>query len=91
NDAEVDTKPELEIYADDVKCSHGASTGRLDEDMLFYLRSRAVPEDTARSLLTFAFAEDVIARLRLKPIRDRLEYIVVGRLPDAEQIREFME
>ena len=90
NDAEVDTKPELEIYADDVKCSHGASTGQLDEDMLFYLRSRAVPEDTARSLLTFAFAGDVIARLKLKPIRDRLEYIVVGRLPDAEQIREFI-
>jgi len=91
NDAEVDTKPELEIYADDVKCSHGATTGQLDKDMLFYLQSRAIPADTARSLLTFAFADDVIRRLRLKTVRDRLEYLVVGRLPDADQIREFVE
>lgn len=91
NDAEVDTKPELEIYADDVQCSHGATTGQLDENMLFYLRSRAISEEVARNLLTFAFADDVITRLRLKPVRDQLEYLVVGQLPDSEQIREFIQ
>jgi len=91
NGAEVDTKPELEIYADDVKCSHGATSGQLDEDMLFYLQSRAIPAETARSLLTFAFADHVIRRLHLKAVRDRLEHLIVGRLPDAEQIREFVE
>ena len=90
DDAEIDTKPELEIYADDVKCSHGATIGRLDESMLFYLRARAIEEDTARSLLTFAFADEVIKRIRLAPIRARLEHMVLGKLPDAGLIREFM-
>ena len=89
DDAEIDTKPELEIYADDVKCSHGATVGQLDKDMLFYLRSRAIDEDTARSLLTFAFAEEVISKINLQAIRNRLEYLVVGQLPDADLIREF--
>lgn len=90
DDAEIDTKPELEIYADDVKCSHGATVGQLDQDMLFYLRSRAIDEDTARSLLTFAFAEEVINKINLLPIRDRIEFLVVGQLPDANLIREFI-
>ena len=89
DDAEIDTKPELEIYADDVKCSHGATVGQLDKDMLFYLRSRAIDEETAKSLLTFAFAEEVINRIKFEPIRNRLEYLVVGQLPDASLIREF--
>ena len=88
--AEVDTKPELEIYADDVKCSHGATVGQIDETALFYLRSRAIDEQTARNLLTFAFAGEVVNRIRLKPIRDRLEHIVMGKLPQAEQIGEFV-
>ena len=87
--AEVDTKPELEIYADDVKCSHGATVGQLDHNMLFYLRSRAIDEETAKSLLTFAFAEEVIKEITLKPIRSRLEQTVIGRLPDADVIQEF--
>ena len=91
NDAEIDTKPELEIYADDVKCSHGATVGQLDDNMLFYLRSRAVDESTARSLLTFAFADEVIKRIKFAPIRERLEYTVAGRLPDASLIKEFMQ
>jgi Fe-S cluster assembly protein SufD len=90
DDAEIDTKPELEIYADDVKCSHGATVGQLDEHMLFYLRSRAIDESTARSLLTFAFADEVIRRIKFSPIRERLEQKVVGRLPDAALIEEFM-
>ncbi len=89
DNAEADTKPELEIYADDVKCSHGATVGQLDEAVLFYLRSRAIDEDTARSLLTYAFAGDVINRIKLTPIRERLEQLVIGRLPDANLIREF--
>lgn len=87
--AEIDTKPELEIHADDVKCSHGATVGQLDKDMLFYLRARAIDEDRARSLLTYAFADEVISRIALPPIRGRLEYLVVGQLPDAALIREF--
>lgn len=87
--AEIDTKPELEIYADDVKCSHGATVGQLDENMLFYLRSRAIEEETAKSLLTFAFAEEVINKIAFLPIRNRLEHIVIGKLPDAELIQEF--
>lgn len=89
DDAEIDTKPELEIYADDVKCSHGATVGQLDENMLFYLRSRAIDEETARSLLTYAFADEVISKINLPEIKQRLEYLVVGQLPDAALIREF--
>ena len=89
NDAEIDTKPELEIYADDVKCSHGATVGQLDKDMLFYLQSRAIDEDTARSLLTYAFADEVISKISLAPIRNRLENLVIDQLPNAALIREF--
>jgi Fe-S cluster assembly protein SufD len=63
-DAEIDTKPELEIFADDVKCSHGATAGELDERALFYLRSRGLEPATARSLLTYAFADEVLERFK---------------------------
>ncbi|HUG98280.1 MAG TPA: Fe-S cluster assembly protein SufD [Gammaproteobacteria bacterium] len=88
-EAEVDTKPELEIYADDVKCAHGATTGQLDDTALFYLRSRGIDEHTAKSLLTFAFADTVLTRMSLAPLRRHAEQLVVGRLPDADLIREF--
>jgi len=88
--AEVDTKPELEIYADDVICSHGATVGQLDEQALFYLRSRAIDEETARSLLTFAFADEVVSRIGEQAIRDRLEQAIVGRLPDHERLKDFV-
>jgi Fe-S cluster assembly protein SufD len=87
--AEVDTKPELEIYTDDVKCSHGATIGQLDRAALFYLRSRGIDEETATSLLTFAFADTVLARMTLAPVRRHAEQLVLGRLPDADRIREF--
>ncbi len=61
--AEIDTKPELEIYADDVKCSHGATIGQLDEQQLFYLRSRGLDMDTAHRLLITAFAEELLLEL----------------------------
>ncbi len=76
--AEVDTKPELEIYADDVVCSHGATVGQLDEDSLFYLRSRGMGEDDARNLLTYAFAESVIERIELDSVRRRLGKAIAG-------------
>jgi len=90
DDAEIDTKPELEIYADDVKCTHGATVGQLDDDMLFYLRSRAVDEKTARSLLTYAFADEVISEINLKEIQNKLERLIIGRLPDSSLIREYV-
>lgn len=70
---EIDTKPALEIYADDVKCSHGATVGQLDNTALFYLRSRGVPEQEARSILTLAFAESVLERISITGLRDHLE------------------
>ena len=88
--AEVDTKPELEIYADDVKCSHGATTGSLDANSLFYLRSRGIDEETARGLLTFAFAEDVVDRLELLPLRKMLEREVIEFLPQSKTIEAFV-
>src|SRR5690606_19895190 len=88
--AEIDTKPELEIYADDVKCSHGATVGQLDQNMLFYLRSRGLDEHTARALLVFAFADAALSKLPITEIRAHLEEKVTGRLPDADIIREFI-
>ncbi|MBC7943976.1 MAG: Fe-S cluster assembly protein SufD [Burkholderiales bacterium] len=79
--AEIDTKPELEIYADDVKCTHGATIGQLDDAMLFYLRSRGLDEAAARSLLIYAFAHDIIDRMALQPLRKRLERQLIERLP----------
>ena len=80
DDAEVDTKPELQIYADDVQCSHGATVGKLDEGMLFYLRSRAIAEDAAKSILTFAFAQEVMNRCKLDLVRKHLEGLVSEKL-----------
>ena len=77
--ARVDTKPQLEIFADDVKCTHGATVGRLDETALFYLRSRGLSNTVARKLLTYAFAADVLERLALTPLREALEARVLER------------
>ena len=91
DDSEIDTKPELEIYADDVKCNHGATIGQLDNDMLFYLRSRAVDEQTARSLLTYAFADEIINNISFQSIKNKLEHLIIGRLPDSSLIREYAQ
>jgi len=77
--AEIDTKPELEIYADDVKCAHGATVGQLDEDAYFYLRSRGVDGQSARSILTFAFAADIAAGISIEPLRQWLEQRIIQR------------
>ncbi|MEK0082663.1 Fe-S cluster assembly protein SufD [Benzoatithermus flavus] len=81
DDAEIDTKPELEIYADDVKCSHGATSGNLDPVALFYLRSRGLERETAESLLTFAFAAEVIERFSDETVRRQVRRVALSRLP----------
>lgn len=79
--AEIDTRPELEIYADDVKCSHGATVGEIDPEQMFYLRSRGIDEESARALLTFAFANRLLARLGPERLRARAARLVAGQLP----------
>jgi Fe-S cluster assembly protein SufD len=71
--AEADSRPQLEIYADDVKCAHGSTVGQLDPDALFYLRSRAVDEALARNMLIYGFASDILTRMNLAPVRAQLE------------------
>jgi len=88
--AEVDTKPELEIYNDDVKCSHGATVGQLDKEALYYLRSRGIGEATARSMLTFAFAEALVQKIGVGDLRNRIEQRVIELLPESERIRSFV-
>jgi len=79
--ATINSKPQLEINADDVKCTHGTSIGHLDEDSVFYLRSRGVGPDEARTILTYGFADDVLNRMKLDAIRVRLECALVARMP----------
>lgn len=79
SDARMYTKPQLEIYADDVKCSHGATVGQIDENALFYLRSRGISLSEARMLLMFAFTNDVIEQIRLDSLKDRLKHLVEKR------------
>jgi Fe-S cluster assembly protein SufD len=78
-EARVDTKPQLEIFADDVKCTHGATVGRLDDTALFYMRSRGISPSQARRLLTYAFAADVLEKIELVPLRQALEAQVLER------------
>lgn len=78
--AKMNTKPQLEIYNDDVKCSHGATTGQLDTNALFYLRSRGIAYEEARHLLMYAFADEVISKISLEPLRERMNSMVEKRL-----------
>lgn len=80
-EALVDTRPQLEILADDVKCAHGAAVGRLDEQSLFYLRARGIPKAEAERLLTYAFASEVVGAVSLEPLRARVEQMLAARLP----------
>lgn len=80
NEARVDTKPQLEIFADDVKCAHGATVGQLEEEQLFYLASRGMHTDIARNLLTYGFAEEVIDKIRIESIKAQLDEAVLNRL-----------
>jgi len=78
--ARVDTKPQLEIYADDVKCAHGAAVGQIDQEELFYLETRGINPELGRSLLTYGFAEEVIEKIKLESIRSQLDEIVMRQL-----------
>ncbi len=80
-DAQITTKPQLEIFADDVKCTHGATVGQLDQDALFYLRSRGLSRDQARQLLTHAFAADLLGHIKVEAIRSQLDALLLERLP----------
>jgi Fe-S cluster assembly protein SufD len=85
-DALIDTKPQLEINNNDVKCTHGSTIGRLDEESIFYLRSRGIGVEAARSLLTYAFASEIINRIKVEPLRATLENLVVTRLQQGRQM-----
>ncbi|MGH9382574.1 MAG: Fe-S cluster assembly protein SufD [Thermoanaerobaculia bacterium] len=84
----VNSNPQLEIFADDVKCTHGSTVGRLDELAIFYLRSRGIGEEAARSLLTYAFASDIVGRVRVEPLRRELEEFLFRRLPKGDIVRQ---
>ena len=80
NEARVDTKPQLEIFNDDVKCSHGATVGQLEEEELFYLLSRGLNDNLARNLLTYGFAEEIINKIEIESIKKQLDEAVLNRL-----------
>ena len=80
NDARVDTKPQFEIFNDDVKCAHGATVGQLEEEELFYLLSRGLSESLARNLLTYGFAEEIINKIEIESIKKQLDEAVLNRL-----------
>jgi Fe-S cluster assembly protein SufD len=90
DDATINTKPQLEIYADDVKCTHGATVGQLDDEQLFYLRARGIGLEQARALLTFAFANDIIGRIKVASLREQLEgaLLTSSHLPRLADIED---
>ncbi|MBI2383482.1 MAG: Fe-S cluster assembly protein SufD [Gammaproteobacteria bacterium] len=88
--AEIDAKPELEIYNDDVKCAHGATCGQLDESALYYLRSRGLTLETARNLLLFTFAHEVLGRIPLASARRLAERLLLARLPGGKALEELL-
>jgi Fe-S cluster assembly protein SufD len=84
--AHIDTKPQLEIFADDVKCTHGATVGRIDQNALFYMKSRGVSAEQARRLLTYAFAADVLETIECEPVKEALEAQTLERFAGAEAV-----
>jgi Fe-S cluster assembly protein SufD len=87
--AEIDTRPQLEIHADEVKCAHGATTGRLDPNMLFYMLSRGLDRDTAQSLLVYAFLADALTGMSVASARAAIESALIAQLPDSQTLRNF--
>ena len=83
NDAEADAKPQLEIYADDVKCAHGVTVGQLDEKSIFYLQSRCIDELSAKNILTFAFANEMVDKVLIKSLHDQLLEQLLTRFPQV--------
>ncbi|MGD0501310.1 MAG: Fe-S cluster assembly protein SufD [Steroidobacteraceae bacterium] len=87
--AEIDSRPQLEIHTDEVKCAHGATTGRLDPNMLFYMLSRGLDRDTAQSLLIYAFLADVLTGMSVHAARNAIENALIPQLPDSQVLRKF--
>ena len=84
DEASIDAKPQLEIYADDVKCSHGATVGKLDEQAFFYIRSRGVPEESARSMLIRAFVDDVVSEINIDHLKEKVNHTIFEHLHREE-------
>jgi Fe-S cluster assembly protein SufD len=80
NDAVIDAKPQLEIFADDVKCTHGAAVGKIDDDSLHYMRSRGISDDEARKILTLGFARQITQRFELEPLKKAIGAFLAKRL-----------
>jgi Fe-S cluster assembly protein SufD len=89
-EAMVNSNPQLEIFADDVRCTHGSTIGQLDRDAMFYLRSRGVDPEAAKSLLTYAFASELVDRVHVPSLRAELERLLIDRLPQGEVVRQVM-
>jgi Fe-S cluster assembly protein SufD len=87
--AEIDSRPQLEIHADEVKCAHGSTTGRLDPNMLFYMLSRGLDRQTAQSLLVFAFLADVLTGMSVPAARAAMQSTLITQLPDSQLLRNF--
>ena len=90
DDAEADSKPQLEIYADDVKCGHGVTVGQLDEKSIFYLQSRCIDEEAARNILTFAFANEMVDRIKIKVLHEMILEQVLIRFPQEGINKEWL-
>jgi Fe-S cluster assembly protein SufD len=89
-DAEIDVRPQLEIYTDDVRCNHGATAGKLDDDMLFYMLSRGIDRETAQRLLKWAFLEDVVAKIGVPELRRQIEQSLAGQMNEAAALKELL-
>ncbi|MEA3178116.1 MAG: Fe-S cluster assembly protein SufD, partial [Gammaproteobacteria bacterium] len=87
-DSEIDVRPQLEIYTDDVRCNHGATAGKLDDNMLFYLLSRGLDRETALRLLKWAFLEDVVAKIEVPELRRQIEQSLAGQLNESAALNE---
>jgi Fe-S cluster assembly protein SufD len=89
-EAEIDVRPQLQIDTDDVRCAHGATAGKLDDDMLFYLLSRGIDPATAQRLLKWAFLEDVVARIEVPELRRQIELSLAGQMHEADALKELL-
>jgi Fe-S cluster assembly protein SufD len=89
-EAEIDVRPQLEIYTDDVRASHGATAGKLDENVLFYMLTRGVDRDTAQRLLKWAFLEDVVAKIEVPELRRQIEQSLAEQLKETAVLKELL-
>jgi Fe-S cluster assembly protein SufD len=88
--AEIDVRPQLEIYTDDVRCNHGATAGKLDDNMLFYMLSRGIEKEIAQQLLKWAFLEDVVSRIAVPELRKHIEQSLAGQMKETAALKELL-